>query len=260
MKQRKKPVVDLDDLLKKQAFQDKYKTSLAEARADNKDAELADKLHVKTGYYSLRAKIMNHPWLDKRPASQALSWLFKTVFKDAQTFKHTKRLLAIGSLYAFEYKNPKYKNTKRLLWYDRYPLVLSLGPVVTNLGVRNIGFNLHLLPPKIRVIMLSVVFDLYKKMYRYQIFFKQDKPVQIHYKQIVKHLERYGCLFGVRMYIPNRMNKIVYFPVKYWHNAVFIPSQGYDGIKAAKLIKEWKEYSRKHKFTGNENINWKSVI
>jgi hypothetical protein len=99
MKQRKKPVVSIEDLLKKESFKDKYKTSLAEARADNSDAELADKLHVKTGYYSLRTKIMNHPWLDQRPASKALNWLFTVVFKDAQTFKYNKRLLNIGGFF-----------------------------------------------------------------------------------------------------------------------------------------------------------------
>jgi hypothetical protein len=162
--------------------------------------------------------------------------------------------------FLFEYKNPKYKDTKRLPWFDKYPLVLSLGPVVTNLGIRNIGFNLHLLPPKIRVIMLSVVFNLYKKMYRYQIFFRQEKPVQIHYKQIVKHLERYNANFGIRLYIPNRMNKIVFFPVRYWHNAVFIPSQGYDGIRASQLIREWKKSCKAKSLNSNENINWKSII
>ena len=70
-----------------------------------------------------------------------------------------------GNLFSFEYKSPKYAGTSVLPWFDKYPLVLSLGPVVTNLGVRNIGFNLHLLPAKIRIIVVCKIFDLYKKPY-----------------------------------------------------------------------------------------------
>jgi hypothetical protein len=131
---------------------------------------------------------------------------------------------------------------------------------VTNQGLRNLGFNLHLLPPKIRIIVLCGIFELYKRLYRYQVFLKQDKPVQIYYQQIIKILEKYGVKFCVRMYIPNRMNQIVRFPIKEWHKAIFIPSRGYDSIRANKLTEEWKKYCRKNHHPAMENINWKSVI
>lgn len=145
-------------------------------------------------------------------------------------------------------------------WFDKYPLVISLGPVVTNQGIRNLGFNLHLLPPKIRVIVLCAIFELYKKLYRYQVFFKQEKPIKIDYRQIVNALESYGVKFCIRMYIPSRMNQIVKFPIKDWHKGIFIPSRGYDSIRAAQLIKEWKEFCRDNGFSTNPNMDWKSNI
>jgi len=268
MKQ-KKNVINIDDVLNikkdKITMKDihgiKYKQSLAQARATDNDSELINKLNLKTGYYSMKTRIMKNPWINDRPASKATKWLFQEVFKDAKTYRYSKRLIYQGGLFQFDYKNPKYKGVISVLpWFDKYPLVISLGPVVTKNGPRNIGFNLHLLPPKIRIIVVCGIFELFKKLYRYQIFFKQEKPVQIHYKLIIKALERYGVKFCVRMYIPQRMNQIVRFPLKDWHKAVFIPSRGYDAIKANKLIIEWRKFCRKHKFSTRENIDWKSTI
>ncbi len=264
----KKNIVNIDDILKiqkdkitkKDIHNIKYKQSMAQARATDNDADLINKLNLKTGNYSMKTRIMKNPWINSRPASKAIKWLFRDVFKDAPTYRYSKRMIYQGGLFIFEYFNPKYKGTSVLPWFDKYPLVISLGPVMTNNGPRNIGFNLHLLPPKVRIIVLCAVFELYKKLYRYQIFFKQDKPVKIHYKQIIKILERYGVKFCVRMYIPQRMNQIVRFPLKDWHKAIFIPSRGYDDIKANKLIQEWRKFCRKNNFSTRENIDWKSTI
>lgn len=261
MKQKK--VVNIDDLLeinKKDIIKNKYKTSLSESIASDNDTNLINSLNLRTGNYSLKTKIIKNPWVNDRPASKAVKWLFNEVFKQPQEYRYTRRVLYQGGLFTFEYKNPKYKGTNILPWFDKYPLFLSLGPIVTNNGIRNIGFNLHLLPPKIRIVVICAIFKMYAKLYRYQVFFKQDKPVQIHYKQIINILEKYGVKFCVRMYIPSRMNQIVKFPIKTWYKAIFLPSRGYDSIKAEKLIREWKKFCRKNKFAGKENINWKSLL
>lgn len=266
MKQRKKKTISLDALLdslgtsREDLYSLKYKTSLNAARASKSEEETAAKLKIKTGYYSMRTRVKNNPWVKQRPASKAYQWLFKTVFQDAKTYRYTRKLLFQGGMFAFEYKNPKYKGSSILPWFDKFPLVISLGPKVTKLGVRNIGFNLHLLPPKIRVIVMCSIFELHKRMYRYQIFMKQDKPVTIDYRVIIQNLQTYGVGFSVRMYIPNRMNQIVHFPYKDWHRAVFIPSRGYDSIRAAQLIKEWREYNKKNGYSVSPNVDWKSKI
>ncbi len=269
MKQSKKKVVNIDDFLDefqkkpnldKLHLSEKYRTSIGQAKSTDNDDELIEKLKLRTGNYSLRTKIIKNPWVQSRPATKAVSWLFKQVFQNPNEFRYSKRLIYQGGLFMFQYKNPKYKGTSQLPWFDKYPLVISLGPVVTKLGVRNLGFNLHLLPPKIRIVAICAVFELYKKLYRYQIFFKQNKPVQIHYKQIVRALDMYGIKFSIRMYIPARMNQIVYFPLKTWHKAIFIPSRGYDSIRAAQLIKAWRIYCRNNHHPASENINWKSII
>ena len=260
----KKKVVQIEDLLKEMSSKDIYKAKysriLTDARGSQTEKETIEKLNIKSGYYSMRTRVLKNPWVNDRPASKAASWLFKTVFKNPANYRYNKLLMYQGGMFIFEYKNPKYKDTSVLPWFDKYPLVISLGPIVTKLGIRNIGFNLHLLPPKIRIIVMCSIFELFKKLYRYQIFFKTNKPVQIDYRLIVQTLERFGVKFCVRMYIPQRMKQIVCFPYNEWHKSVFIPSRGYDAIRANQLVKEWQLFCRKNGNTINPNINWKAII
>ena len=266
MRQKKKPVT-LEEAVKslqdkKTLLAERYKTSLGKAYGDNEsEQDNVTRFNVKVGKYSLRTRIRNNPWLKSgRPANKALSWLYQYVLKNPGQYRYKQNLMFSGGLFTFEYLNPKYKNTPQLEWFDKYPLVLSLGPVVTKQGIRNLGFNLHLLPPKVRIIVLCQVFELYKNLYRYQIFFKHDKPVQIKYQIILKTMKRYGADFAVRMYIPSRQKAIVVFSYTDWYKAIFIPSRGYDSIKAYKLIQLWTKHIRKLKFSTSPNVDWNTKI
>lgn len=243
-------------------YKEKYRESLKAAEAEFEDEfELLDKLGRRIGKYSLRTRIKNNPWVKTgRPSSKAISWLYKEVFKDPKTYRYRQNAMFSGGLFTFEYFNPKFKGTKHLPWFDRYPLVLSLGPVVTKNGVRNLGFNLHLLPPRVRIVVICQVFELYKVLYRYNIFFSKTRPVNIKYEYIMKSCLKYGAGFSVRMYIPQRQQAVVLFPYTDWHRAVFLPSRGYDSIKASKLIQEWSKYVRKLGYSTSKNIDWKSTI
>lgn len=252
--------ITLDDI-KKEMFANKYKHSLSEAYASDMDTELINKLNIKTGYWSLRSRILKSPWVKTGvPFRKGIEWLYKTVFKNPEIYAYRKRALFQGGLFIFNYFNPKYKDTSVLPWFDKTPLVLSLGPIITKQGIRNLGFNLHLLPPKIRIIVICHVFEIYKKLYRYSIFLKRDKPVQIRYQAIIASLSKYGVEFCVRMYIPARQRQIVIIPYREWHKGIFIPSRGMYGIKAQKLIKEWTKYVQHRKGIANPNIDWSKII
>ena len=267
MKQRK--VQKLEDLLEqnptgpitqKDLYSLRYKESLRKARASKLEEDIIEKLNIRTGNYSLRTRILKSPWVSQRPASKAVSWMYKTVFQNPSIYRYNRRLMFQGGLFMFDYLNPKYAGTSVLPWFDKYPLVLSLGPKETNQGIRNLGFNLHLLPPKIRIVVLCAIFELYKKLYRWQIFTKREEPVSVDYHMIVNNLQRFGVGFSVRMYIPARQRQIVRFPYKDWSKAIFLPSRAYDGIRSAQLIKEWKQYCRKNGVSISPNLDWKSQI
>jgi len=273
MANRKKPTT-LSEYLKLRKSQlqgktdyvtEKYKKSLRKALGKNKDGDneldFIEKNNISIGKYSLRTRIKKNPWLVKgRPASSAIKWLVREVFKDATKYRYRKLLMESGNLFTFEYKNPKLKGTKALPWFDKFPLVLSLGPIATQNGPRNMGFNLHLLPPKIRIICLVKVFEIYKRFYRYNVFFDKNKPVNISYKVITRTLAPYGAMFAVRMYIPRRQRVVVKFPIRDWHKAIFIPSRGYDSIRAAQLIKEWNKYVRKMGYSTSHRTDWTNKI
>lgn len=253
---------DLAKKNRKEILNEKYKNSLSDARG-NSDKELTqiEELKLSTGKYSLRTRIKNNKWVKEgRPASQALKWLYQEVLRDSKTYRYPKLLMEQGQLFTFEYKNPKYKGTSVLPWFDKFPLVLSLGPVVTMKGVRNLGFNLHLVPPPIRIIAICQIFELYKRLYRFQIFQGSQKPVEIKYQYIINSLKRFGLDFAVRMYIPQRQHMIVKFPYRDWYKAIFIPSRGYDGIKANKLIQEWKAHNRKNGNSISPTVDWRTTI
>jgi hypothetical protein len=77
----------------------------------------------------------------------------KTIINDylaTKSFKYKKS----GYIYFFNYLPP---NAKELPFYDRFPLVLSLGFE----GSKLIGVNLHYLPPRIR---LYVVYKIMKSL------------------------------------------------------------------------------------------------
>lgn len=246
---------------KKEMVAQKHKTSLSAARGSETEQKTIESLNLKTGYWSLRSRILKSKWVtDGNPFRDGATWLFKTVFQNPKEYQYRKMLMYQGGLFTFKYFNPKYKDTSVLPFFDQFPLVLSLGPVVTNNGVRNLGFNLHLLPPKIRIIVICHIFELYKKLYRYQIYFKRENPVQIRYEAIVKQLDKYSVRFCIRMYIPRRQRQIVCIPYREWHKGVFIPSLGYYGIRASKLVDEWKKYSAHNKAISNANIDWKTLI
>jgi hypothetical protein len=251
-----------DNLDTRNYYEQKYKYAIQNAKADESEDEFVERLKIKTGNYSLRNYILKSNWVKSGiPASHARSWLFKEVLTNTAKYKYGRQLLGQGELYMFEYKNPKYKNdTTALPWFDKYPLVLSLGPTVTKLGVRNIGFNLHLLPPKIRIIVLCAIFEYSKSMYRYMIFLGKNKPVNISYSNIVGGTWRYGTAFCVRMYIPRRIQFCIKFPYVDWRKAIFIPSRGYARIQASKLIKEWRAYCKKKGVIISPNLDWKKLI
>lgn len=215
---------------------------------------------IRLGRYSLKQHISRSSWLKKgTPAQEAIKWLYLTVFKNPKKYHHRKHLLYQGHLYAFEYFEPKFK--KELEYFDMFPLVLSLGPTNTNLGVRNVGLNLHFLPIKIRVLVLVQIFEFYRRLYRYRIIKEDDKkPVHIDYRYIVKKLAKYGVEFCVRMYIPSRQRQIVKFPYKEWAKAIFIPSRGYKKIRANQLIKKWEEFLKSKQMAANYNMSWASIF
>lgn len=153
-----------------------------------------------------------------------------------------RRIMLPGTLCIFDYDTPKYADT--LDFWDRNPLVLVLTPFYTKEEkIRILGINLHLLPPKIRQLVLYQAFLMYKSEYTAQLFSdKKALQVNVSWKVIKKQLDKFGIGFACRMYIPSLQKNIIEFNVDDWDKAIWIPSRAYSKTNVNDLERRWKEY------------------
>jgi len=203
--------------------------------------------------YDLWRLIHEHPWLKSgAPQKKAIEWYRKSIMTD-RDYHYRGKLLQQGKLYMFDYDTPKYADT--LAFFDTQPLVISIGPIVTSEGVRDLGLNMHLLPPRIRRIVMCQIFEMYRNRYRDQLFAKKQDNVPVKWQAIVDPLRKYGLEFCIRMYIPELRKNVIEFRYDDWKNAIYIESKGYKKITVEALQKEWASFVRKNK-DKRLNDNW----
>lgn len=190
--------------------------------------------------YDLWKEIENHKFLkSSNPGARAVEWYKKEV-KVNPTLFFKANLLRQGFLYIFNYDTPKYKDI--LDFFDTQPLVISLGSVKTSLGFRDIGLNMHLLPPRIRRIVMYKVFELYRNLYKEQLFKKKQDIIMVKWKDLALPLFKYGIAFCIRMYIPELRKNVIEFPHEQWASAIYIPSKALSKITQVELEKKWREF------------------
>jgi hypothetical protein len=171
----------------------------------------------------------------------AVQWYEKNYKNNPDKYVKRKIMLP-GTLCMFDYDTPKYADV--LDFWDRNPLVLVLTPFYTKEEkIRILGINLHLLPPKIRQLVLYQAFLMYKSEYTAQLFSdKKALQVNVSWQTIKSQLERYGAGFAVRMYIPSLQKNIIEFNQDDWDKAIWIPSRAYAKTNINDLEMRWKDY------------------
>lgn len=197
---------------------------------------------IKRSGYDFWKEMMNNELATSlKPESEAVKW-YKKEYRNNQEHWLKKGLMKPGRLYMFSYTHPKYENT--LEFFDKNPLVLSLGPYKTKEGkMRNIGINMHLLPPKVRRLVMFTVFSAFKTRYRKNLYADNPKDIPaIKWSKIQKLVAKYGTAFALRMYIPERQKQIVEFKTEDIAKAIWIPSAGFVRTNPYKLEKAWRKY------------------
>ena len=210
--------------------------------------------------YDLWKEIEKHPFLKKgNPSAAALEWYRKTIMKDSSLFLKGQ-LLRQGFLYTFNYDTPKYESV--LDFFDTQPLVISFGPTETSLGRRDIGINLHLYPPRIRRIIMYKIFEIYRNLYKDQLFSKNPKEIPVKWIDLKKPLEKYGVAFGVRMYIPSLRTNTIQFLYEHWASAIYLPSKRIAKKTQAELEALWAEFVKNQRKTNGPgkglNESWRN--
>lgn len=199
-------------------------------------------------YYDLWKEIENNPW-DKKPdpTEPAKKWLTEYI-KD-QSVHYKGKTLSQGQLYIYDYKTPKWES--RLDFFDTQPLALCIGTAQTSLGLRDVCINLHMLPPSVRRFVLHQIYNMFKSYYKKNLNRKDQRSVQVNWKDIKKPLEEFGIGFAIRMYIPELRKNVIEFKQEDWSKAIYLPSNAYSAkdssgkhgtISPAYIEKQYRDY------------------
>ena len=150
-----------------------------------------------------------------------------------------EKFLTPGQLVMFDYFKPK--TEEELEYYDAKPCTIFFGVTKTPEGPRVIGFNLHYYPPHIRYQIMDVIFSVYKSIYLKSWYEPLEKDAtHFDVKDIVGQLQKAKLDFGIRMYIPELMNKIIPLPPRAWSKAVFTEGRFKKRIREA-IMNYWRQ-------------------
>ena len=149
--------------------------------------------------YDIREEIEQHPLIN-RPTLIRSKQAYQAIMKEGTT---TKKYMLPGNIYCFHYFEPKLK--EELEYYDRTPLILSVGITRTNDNViREIGFNLHYYPPFARKQILAHTYEVFKPWFDDQFNDVNHKASKFISYERLKHIMRTNLrlAFGIKMYVP----------------------------------------------------------
>lgn len=150
---------------------------------------------------------------------------------------NTQKILP-GQLIMFNYFEPKTK--EELEYYDAMPCTIFFGKFNTKEGQRVIGFNLHYYPPRIRYQVIDRIFEIFKPLYLDSWRGSIKESMETDYKMLMRQLQKAKLDFGVRMYIPQLMDKITPIPPMYWQKAVFTEGRFKKRTREA-ILNYWKQ-------------------
>jgi len=133
----------------------------------------------------------------------------------------------IGSMNMFFY-DPKTKDT--LPFYDRFPLVIIVGPAEKGFY----GLNLHYLPPLLRAKMLDALLDItnnkkYDSTTRFQMSYKmlQSSSKLRYFKPCFKHY--------LTSHVKSRLARV---EAPEWEIATFLPTASWEKSSATNVYRE----------------------
>lgn len=136
---------------------------------------------------------------------------------------------AVGSMFYFFY-DPKHKET--LPYYDRFPLIIVIGPAEGGF----LGLNLHYLPPVLRAKFLDALLDLtnnkkYDQTTKFKITYNMlQRAARFKYfKPCVKHY--------LSDHVRSRFAKV---QAPEWEIAVFLPTADFAKANKSKVYADSK--------------------
>lgn len=150
-----------------------------------------------------------------------------------------------GKIYIFRYENPKTKAT--LKWWDRNPVVLSLGQH----DGKDIGINLNLIPYARKLQLLDKIYEQYLPMIESMIergegdASSESGIPALRYEMIKPFLDKTGFGAAVRMYITGLRKNTNVVSYSKWNKVALIDLNDISGATINQAYAKIGKYIKK---------------
>lgn len=191
--------------------------------------------------FRLDEAIQKHP-LAKKPLNSRSKLAYKYLLSD---LKPTTKYLLPGQFVVFSYNEPK--NKEDLEYYDATPATLFFGITRTASGnIREVGFNLHYLPPYARMKVLNRVYEVFRQYYSKYFNDPGHKPNQfIDYHKLKGMLRHIGLGFSLRMYVPSLRGRSYVVPTRLL-STMYYTEGHFNGATLVQIKRWWRLTKRQY--------------
>lgn len=200
--------------------------------------------------FKLTKSIREHA-LYKKSGAERSDTAIEVLYKNCKSYN---KKLVPGQMVIFEYMTPLMK--EELDYYDARPCTIFFGSFNSSNGPREIGFNLHYYPPRVRFAIMNKIYDIYKPIfYKY---FEDGVKKEIDgfdYKYLVRSLNKAGLGFGIREYVPTLRRRTILIEPKWFSTAVFTEGM-FKKQALSQIMGHWQKFRRKDQST-KKTINKK---
>lgn len=162
-----------------------------------------------------------------------------------------KRILQPGKIYIFDY-DPVTK--EELEWYDRNPMVLSLGLLQREGRWRkllDLGINLHFIPLEMRKVLLDRIYDLNKSIIENEIRSnlrvtadRQQHLRNVDYHGIKNFLKTNGFDFAIRSYYRQKRRDVFVIPYEDWYRTLYLRQEDIIGTSIQNIYRAFHRKRR----------------
>lgn len=172
--------------------------------------------------------------------------------------KITEKFFTVGKIYSFLYVTQDKPNKDRPV-IDRRPVILSLGQLLSpsNNKIYEIGIDLMLVPPKVRIFMLDQLFKIYKKditenQKELNEGRKGKKALRLNYDIAKKIFDNLGWQMAFSAFEKGNVAKPAVYDYEDWVSVISLYTRGMTGKQPKEI---YEAYIKKMTNPPEVNLN-----
>jgi hypothetical protein len=180
----------------------------------------------------------------KQAEDDAFDW-YKQAKKDSSDGSVEfveSQMLQVGKINIFKYSP---KGIETLDYYDKNPVVLSLGTFKVKNRIYEMGLNLNFIPAPYKWYLLDTIQKTYSGFFQRiknnkNLVSANNQPqVKYSYTALKSILKQFGFEYALRVYIPSRKRKVFCVSYNSWVEVAFLSVEKFEGITYNQMITEF---------------------